>query len=505
MKRMIVTCLSLLFLLSTGMEASAQKESGNENVVGLEREVPFFNAITIDGMLEVYLSQGDAQKVVVEIDENLQDNVRAVVKGETLSFEVEKLKKPTEFEIHITVTELKKLIVSGAAEVEGEGNIRSDDLKIHASGASEIELELDVKMLNLDLSGASDMELKGFANQVSAKTSGASDLSAAELSCKRASIKSGGASSVTIKVEDEVDGNSSGASELKILGDPKVKTITEEGAGTSSVFTSNGVKVKSTRYGDSTMVKVGDIDIEVIDGDTTRVRVGGSRIQVDDEGNVEFSRERKHRFDGHWGGFDLGVNYFLNADNEMSIPKEYEYLDPQGKSMNVHLNFFEQNFNLINHNLGLVTGLGLEYSNYRFENHILLVEGEEGIAVEPVEKEEKSNYKKSKLVVNHLNVPLLLEYQTDRFSKTSSFHVTVGVIGSLRIGSHTKSVWDDGGNEKNKVRDDFYLNPFKVESTVRIGWSKLNLYANYSMLPLFKDDKGPELYPFSIGLTLTSW
>ncbi|HRY97973.1 MAG TPA: hypothetical protein P5550_02850, partial [Bacteroidales bacterium] len=61
------------------------------------------------------------------------------------------------------------------------------------------------------------------------------------------------------------------------------------------------------------------------------------------------------------------------------------------------------------------------------------------------------------------------------------------------------------GTQKNKVRDDFHLNPLKAEGTVRLGWGVVNLFANYSFLPLFKEDEGPELYPFSVGLTLSSW
>ena len=180
------------------------------------------------------------------------------------------------------------------------------------------------------------------------------------------------------------------------------------------------------------------------------------------------------------------------------MPAEYKYLDLHyEKSVNVDINFFEQNINLIKRHLGLVTGLGLTFNNYRFDNNVVLVPDSSKIF--GYYDNSKESYKKSKLLVTYLTLPLLLEYQTNNNSNINSFHFTAGVIGGVRIGSHTKNMYD--GDKKTKNRDDFYLNPFKVDATARIGWGVLNLYGNYSLTTLFKNDKGPELYPYSIGIS----
>ena len=49
----------------------------------------------------------------------------------------------------------------------------------------------------------------------------------------------------------------------------------------------------------------------------------------------------------------------------------------------------------------------------------------------------------------------------------------------------------------------FYMNPFKLDAIAKIGWGVLNLYATYSLTPMFQKNKGPELYPFAIGISLT--
>lgn len=202
-------------------------------------------------------------------------------------------------------------------------------------------------------------------------------------------------------------------------------------------------------------------------------------------------------FDGHWGGFGLGVNSFTT-----DLPEDYGFMDLNlKKSINVQLNLVEVNMNIIKENVGIVSGLGLEYSNYRFDDNVVLEMGDKNI----INGIDDKNYNKSKLVVNYLNLPLLLEYQTNNKDNKNSFHITTGLVGGMRIGTHTKMVYNDGGKEKDKVKDDFYTNPFKLDATVRMGWSKLNLYSTYSLIPLFKDNKGPEVYPFVIGISLSSW
>ena len=129
--------------------------------------------------------------------------------------------------------------------------------------------------------------------------------------------------------------------------------------------------------------------------------------------------------------------------------------------------------------------------------------------------------KVNKMVMSYLNLPLFFEYQTNRHRKLSSFHVSLGAIAGLRIGTYTKQVYsnekgsyflvDDAGNrvaafdvEHNTVRDRgaYHVNPFKVDAAFRIGWSHLNLFSTYSLTRMFQKDQGPELYPFTVGITL---
>jgi len=40
---------------------------------------------------------------------------------------------------------------------------------------------------------------------------------------------------------------------------------------------------------------------------------------------------------------------------------------------------------------------------------------------------------------------------------------------------------------------------------IRFGWGWFNFYATYAVTEMFKKNEGPELYPFSVGVTVLKW
>ena len=107
-------------------------------------------------------------------------------------------------------------------------------------------------------------------------------------------------------------------------------------------------------------------------------------------------------------------------------------------------------------------------------------------------------YEKSKLRVVNLALPVALEWQP---RGRSNFYAMVGIEGNLRTGSSTKMVTDKGRKIKNK--SDLHINTFSCDVFARVGYNNAGVYVSANLTPLFKDGKGPELYPFSAGLSFS--
>ena len=239
--------------------------------------------------------------------------------------------------------------------------------------------------------------------------------------------------------------------------------------------------------------------------DTTRIRIGKLKfLVVDDDNNNQISFEnddsdKNSTFEGHFSGIDIGLNNYFTSDFSTSLPANEEYLNLNtGKSWGLNVNFIQQSIGLVKNNIGLVTGLGIEFNNYRFDNRQMVLSGDSTVLY--AHKDTQHRYEKNKLVTTYLTVPLLMEFQIHVGEKSKPIFLSFGATGSVKIGSHIK-LKTDGGN-KTKDRDDFNLSPLRYGLSARVGYGALNFFANYSLQPMFEKGKGPELYPFTIGLTL---
>ena len=500
--------LFLSFLFSSSLTYG--QTAGSGNVTQQNREVGTFTKIEAGSAFSLILEQGPETKVMVETDDNYQNKVETVVKGDRLTISSMGMQSPSVLKVWITSPAIVEISIYGAAKLSSTGTLMADQLKLELSGASRVTLMLDVQVLTSEISGAAKVTLSGSAIKHNAEISGAINLNAVELTTVTTAIELSGASKATINSTGHINAEITGASSLSYYDNGKLNRLSKSGSyeitpeNPSERVAQTESDSETTISGDSTIIRIGSVSVEVHEGSATKVIIGERELEVDEDGNVKFKKNRQTSYNGHWAGVELGINGYVNNNGEFDMPENYEFLDLRmGKSINLKLNFYEQNFNLVANKLGFTTGLGLEWVNYRFDNNVEIRKDGNDIY---------GNYSynhqtKSKLLVNYLNLPLMLEYQTNRHSKSNSFHIGAGIQTGLRIGAHTKRVIqdDDGNKKKDKTPGDYHINPFKFDAMVRVGWGKLNLHANYSLNTLFKNNRGPELYPFTVGITLASW
>jgi len=489
------------------------------------RELGSFTAIDAGGSFDIYLSQGNTAKVVLETETKNIEKVTTIVQNGTLEISAKGIMKSDKMAVYITMPELEKLIIHGATDLEGLTAIRGETLSIKASGASGIKLEVYYNQIHSDVSGAATLKLSGSVTKHEAEVSGAGDLNAGALETEVSKASASGAGSATIKASKTVESATKGAGTIDIVGKPETLTI----VSSNVIGEDEKISVETNDYGDTTKVKIAGIYVEVIDEDSTKVTIGNRRLIVSEDGNVRWCKVKRRKFNGHWAGVEIGINGFLTKDFNMKFRPEDEYMDLRmEKSMQVNLNLYEQNIALSkNQEWGMLTGIGLQWNNYRFrrpttlnpDSSYLIGYIDEGISV-----------RKSKLAIAYLQIPLLFEWQNQALKKRNSFHVSLGVILGVRLWSWQKKYYNELNKEytltqydpstgqyedvwartspnysKTHTYDDFHLQPFKADASVRVGWGFINLFATYNLVPMFRQDKGPELHQFAAGITLLGW
>ena len=193
----------------------------------------------------------------------------------------------------------------------------------------------------------------------------------------------------------------------------------------------------------------------------------------------------------------------MSNDESFDLQNDAQFMDlDYAKSWSLAINFYEVYIPIAKEKFGISTGLGVEFNNYFLNRNVTLFSDPDTLlGIEDGSK----NIGKNRLKTTMLNLPLFFETNIGRDAK-HSFHLALGGMVSYRLGSKTKQIFTQNNEEyKVKNRTDFNMNPFRFNAVARVGYGDFTLFAAYSLTSMFEKDKGPEIYPFTVGLSLATW
>ncbi len=272
--------------------------------------------------------------------------------------------------------------------------------------------------------------------------------------------------------------------------------IPGEGEDTTRITIGEIVTVEDT--GDETVIRIGKKAVRILtDGDNAEIRMEDEEEDADEE----FSTPGRRLFEGHLGGIELGFNSYSTGQWGRNPEMADDYLDLNtAKSSSFNIISPPVSLGLSRH-IGIVSALGVSFNNYRFDNNNSVIPGDGGI-LEPFYPADGINYEKSKLATVYGVLPVILEAQIP-VTYSSTLNIGAGIIGAVKLGSHTKVVYYSDGKQKDKNHDDFSLNVLRYGVTARAGYEMVQVYGTCYLSQMFEKGKGPELYPFEVGIALT--
>ncbi len=252
------------------------------------------------------------------------------------------------------------------------------------------------------------------------------------------------------------------------------------------------VAAQSEQPKDTTRISLPEMEILIVDKERSPSDSVKGSVGLTDE-------ERKEKLT-YFAGLDLGVNFLMNSSGTTGFDGQDAWLDNDpARSLSWRWNMAEEKIRIVKDYVGITTGLAIAWNSYSFTDNVRVLNNSDstwGVV------DSLPNYSKNKLRTTHLQVPLLLSLNSS-LNPDRNFHIDMGVIGGLRIGSRTKQKFEvDGRTQRETTVDDFNLAPVSLDATVRVGYRNLTLWASYGLTSLFRDGKGPEAYPLAVGLTV---
>jgi hypothetical protein len=228
----------LMFVLSA-FAAVAQTTVVNDENAEARALSGSFSSIKASGGIDVYLTQGNDEAVVVSASkEKYKEYIKTEVKEGVLhiyyknpegaGIYINSYKK--NLRVYVSFKALEKITASGACDIHVTGVMAVPSLSINMSGACDFKGEIKVSSLKVDVSGASDVKLSGTADDAYLEASGASDLKCYDLVTNNCKVSASGASDINITVNNELNVSASGASDVFYKGTCVIKEMRSKGA-----------------------------------------------------------------------------------------------------------------------------------------------------------------------------------------------------------------------------------------------------------------------------------
>ena len=198
----------------------------------IEEIIPLtnFNRIEMASSFRVFVRKGGNFSIIAKGDQyDIEDLEAAVNNGKLRIKYRNNTNKRFEMILYITMPQLTEASFSGASIAEIT-NFRENKLTINASGATDVFVDSDAKVWDINLSGASFMEMQGQGNSMILDASGASELRANNLYLDNVDLDISGSSIVRVYAYNEIIGRASGASGIRFRGNPFVNVRVSGGA-----------------------------------------------------------------------------------------------------------------------------------------------------------------------------------------------------------------------------------------------------------------------------------
>jgi len=236
------------------------------------REVNTFTAIENNCSLDVYIHQGEDQKVVVVAPSKYLDKITTSVQASTLVIDVRGSLsyRNEDLYIDITVKDLHEITNNGSADFEIRGIFETDNLLLDMHGSGDFEGNFSVKDLEIKMHGSGDMEISGVngslelsqygsgdfegesihvgssffkmngsgdcevngsAAMLELSQSGSGDFDGRGFKVKTAKIRKSSSGEADVFITDTVDARLSGSGDLNIKGKPEISDFSVTGSG----------------------------------------------------------------------------------------------------------------------------------------------------------------------------------------------------------------------------------------------------------------------------------
>jgi hypothetical protein len=184
-------------------------------------KVSAFHSIALQSSLEVHLSQGADQSVVIEGPSDLVELVTLVVEDGTLSTRTEEcIAYKGTFVVHIASPHWSGITVQGSGTVSSVTPLSAERFDLKVQGSGDLRLELDANRVETLIQGSGNIILSGTTGNLETLIQGSGDVVASDLISENVTVKVMGSGNVDVHCNGMLNATILGSGDITYRGSP---------------------------------------------------------------------------------------------------------------------------------------------------------------------------------------------------------------------------------------------------------------------------------------------
>ncbi len=212
-------------------------------------------------------------------------------------------------------------------------------------------------------------------------------------------------------------------------------------------------------------------------------------------GDKNTKKKKRHKFRSHWSGLGFGFCDAVNT-GQGGLNGPEGITTSFGRSYEIFWNIASVHIPINNRNWGLVSGIGLNWRNYKMDNEYRFIK--EGSHLLVTEYPEGADIDYSRIKTFDITFPLLLEWQNPRIR--GKFFVSAGGVLNIKTYSSIKTEYSLHGIHHKEFSKGIHQTPVNIDLMAMTGYGRLGFYFKYSLFHTLQTSHAPQMNGLSTGI-----
>lgn len=227
-------CFVTIIFLAGACTCTTNTSDRSIDLTTEDRSISEFSELSVQGVFNLYLSQGNKESMRIEADEETMGKIITRNVGDKLTIELEEgieLFDREEINIYLTITDLESFEFEGVGNIKTEEVLKLKDLELRGDGVGNTMLELEADRIDAEFNLVGNVTLSGKVETIDLNNNGLGNVDASDLKAQFMTLNSNGIGNVEVYSEKEISITANGIGKVTYDGNAEVKNLNRSGIG----------------------------------------------------------------------------------------------------------------------------------------------------------------------------------------------------------------------------------------------------------------------------------